>query len=314
MIIHRGYENLNLSNPVVTIGTFDGVHLGHRALLSELVSEARRYTGDSVVVTFNPHPRLVIDRESSVPVTFLSTFKEKRKLLEQSGVDHLIIVEFDDFIINLRACDFIESILVKKVGIRHLLVGYDHHFGRGREGNFDIISDCAAKFGFTVSQVPEVLYGSENISSSAIREALLEGMLDKANSFLGYSYSMVGKVVEGKRIGRALGYPTANIETIDRYKLIPANGVYAVEIEIDNVVKKGMLSIGTNPTVNEDLFVRSVEVHIFDFSTDLYGREIKVIFRYRLRNEKKFATLSQLSRQMTLDKDEALRLLGEQPH
>jgi len=314
MIIHRGYENLDLSNPVVTIGTFDGVHLGHRALLSELISEAQRYMGESVVVTFNPHPRLVINRENAAAVTYLSTFEEKRELLERSGIDHLIVVEFDDFIVNLKACDFIESVLVNKLGIRHLLIGYDHHFGRGREGNFDIIRDCASKFGFTVRQVPEVLYGSENISSSAIREALLEGRLDQANSFLGYSYSMLGKVVVGRRIGRALGYPTANIETIDRYKLIPANGVYAVEIEVDNVVKKGMLSVGTNPTVNEDPFIRSVEVHIFDFSTDLYGREIRVIFRYRLRNEKKFATLSQLTRQMTLDKDEALRLLGEQPH
>jgi riboflavin kinase/FMN adenylyltransferase len=314
MIIHKGYENLDLSNPVVTIGTFDGVHLGHKALLSKLIEEAIQDKGESVVVTFNPNPRLVLNQDSDPEVSFLSTFEEKTELLEQSGIGHLIVVDFNDYIMNLKACDFMEKILVKKVGIQHLLVGYDHHFGRGREGNFDIISDCAVKFGFTVRQVPEVLYGSEIISSSAIREALLEGRLDQANSFLGYSYSMAGRVVKGRRIGRVIGYPTANIETVDKYKLIPANGVYAVEIELENELKKGMLSIGTNPTVNTNSAIRSVEVHIFDFSTDLYGREIRVIFRYRLREEKKFATLSKLTKQMTLDKGEALRLLGEQPH
>jgi riboflavin kinase/FMN adenylyltransferase len=312
MIIHSGYENLDLNNPVVTIGIFDGVHLGHRALLHELVREAGRYRGDSVVLTFDPHPRTVLSENNREAFSFLSTFDEKKELLRLSGIDHLIVIEFDDYLRNLKACEFIETVLVRSLGIKHLLVGHDHHLGKGREGDFDTISECAAKFGFSVRQVAGVLSGGMVISSSLIREALLNGVLDLANSYLGYNYSLRGKVVQGKGIGKALGYPTANIESDDKYKLIPARGVYAVEIELDGKLFKGMLSIGSNPTVNSDRNLRSIEVNIFDFGTDLYGRDLRIIFRYRLRDEKKFDTLSQLKRQMTLDKQETLRLLGEQ--
>jgi riboflavin kinase/FMN adenylyltransferase len=188
MTIHEGYEGLNLKNPVVTLGIFDGVHRGHRELLQSLVTYAKRAGGESVAVTFNPHPRLVLS-ENPEGLTFLTTIEEKKKLLEETGIDHLIIVEFNEHIRNMGACEFVEKVLVEKIGIKHLIVGYDHHFGKGREGDFKTISECARKFGFTVERFAEVSANKIVISSTSVRETLLNGKLDEANSYLGYSYS-----------------------------------------------------------------------------------------------------------------------------
>lgn len=309
MIIHEGYENLILRNPVVTLGIFDGVHKGHWELLKLLVARARSAGGESVAITFKPHPRLVLSANRD-GLSFLTTFDEKVMLLEGSGIDHLIVIDFNEHIRNMGACEFIGDILVGKIGIKHLVVGYDHHFGKGREGDFVTISECAEKYGFTVEKVDEVHSGNVIISSTAIREALLKGRIEEANKLLGYCYSLSGIVVHGRSIGLAIGFPTANIEPSDRYKLIPADGVYAVEVEIKGQFMKGMLSIGSNPTVNEDPLLRSVEVHIFDLNRDLYGETIKVSFRYRLRDEIKFDSISRLVRQMELDRRLSLRLLS----
>jgi riboflavin kinase/FMN adenylyltransferase len=309
MVIHDGYENLNLNSPVATLGIFDGVHRGHMALIEFLVKQAREANGESVVITFSPHPRLVLEPNNN-NLAFLTTMEEKKILLEKAHIDHLIVIQFTKLFSSITACDFIRDILFDKVGTRHLIIGYNHHFGRRGEGDFNTIKQCSDEAGFIVEQVAGLTTEEGAISSSLIREALLKGRLDEANSWLGYPYSLSGSVIEGKKIGRTIGFPTANIKPDSQNKLIPCNGVYAVEVKLENEVFPGMLSIGSNPTVNNDMNFRSVEVHILNYGMDIYGKNISVIFRKRLREEKKFESLEQLTEQMELDKRETLRLLG----
>ena len=308
MIVHEGYEKLHLISPVVTLGIFDGVHRGHMALLECLVSRAREENGESVVITFSPHPRLVLDQNKN-NLSFLTTMEEKKALLEKVNVDHLIIIEFSTRFSNIPACDFIKDILVEKIGTKHLIIGYNHHFGRKGEGDFNTIKICSEELGFKLEQVQG--YHSEEgaISSSSIRDALSKGNLDDANRWLGYSYSVSGTIIEGRKIGRTIGFPTANIKPDFQYKLIPGNGVYAVEVRLDDQIFPGMLSIGSNPTDNDDIRLKSIEVHILNFDKDIYGRKITVVFRKRLRDEKKFENLKQLTEQMSQDKQDTLRLL-----
>jgi riboflavin kinase / FMN adenylyltransferase len=309
MIIHEGYENLNLIQPVVTIGVFDGVHLGHRALLEQLVNVAHRTGGESVVLTFNPHPRLVLG-EKTDELCFLTTLEEKKKILAATLIDHLVIIEFNNYLSNMEAIDFIREILVRKIGIKHLVVGYDNHFGKNKKGDLEKISRYAGLFDFTVEQGRELSAPEGAISSTSIREALLMGHVEVANRWLGYYYSLTGIVIQGRKLGRSLGFPTANIKPDDNHKLIPANGVYAVDIMLDNKKLTGMLSIGFNPTVNKRKRLKSIEVHIFNFDSDLYGLSITLFLRFRLRDEKKFESIKELSKQMVLDKDNAMRLLS----
>jgi riboflavin kinase/FMN adenylyltransferase len=310
MIIHYGYEHLNLKRPVVTIGIFDGVHRGHRFLLDTLVGKARETGGDAVVITFDPHPRIVLDNNPA-SISFLSTGDEKISLLNQTGIDHLIILEFTPELSRTRACDFVNEVLVKKIGTRHLIVGHDHRFGFGGEGNADTIKDCAVESGIEVVQLSGLIAGDTPISSSLIRNALMSGKPEMANDFLGYTYSVKGRVVEGKKLGRNLGFPTANIEPDEIHKLLPSNGVYAVEVKIDRSIYGGMMNIGTNPTVSDERS-RSVEVNIFNFNMDIYGKTIEVFFRYRLRDEIKFSTLADLTSQMEVDKKNVMDLLSKQ--
>jgi riboflavin kinase/FMN adenylyltransferase len=309
MVVHEGYKNLNFDSPVVTLGIFDGVHRGHRFLLDRLVSLAGETHGESVVITFHPHPRLILEKDSA-GLYFLSTFEEKILLLDKTGIDHLIIIEFNHEFSKMRACDFVSKILVTKVRTCHLVVGHDHHFGYRGEGNFDTIKGCAESSGIVVEQVVGFQYDGGTVSSSIIREELLKGNLVRANELLGYCYSVKGIVIDGKKLGRKIGFPTANIRPVDEHKLIPADGVYAVEVSLDKQKYKGMLSIGMNPTVNKGSAERSVEVNIFDFDKDIYGEEIEIVFRFRLRDELKFSSISQLSRQLEIDKRDALQLLS----
>lgn len=309
MIIHEGYENLNLAAPVVTLGIFDGVHRGHRTLLDILVSRASETNGESVVVTFSPHPRLVLEQDN-IKLSFLTTMEEKKVLLEKANVDHLIILEFSKHFSKIHACDFVDDILVKKIGTKHLIIGYNHHFGRRGEGDFKTIKECAKSLDFVVEQVQGFHTEEGAISSSLIRDALLNGRLDFANNMLGYFYSVYGTVTGGKQIGRSIGFPTANIKPADQYKLIPGNGVYAVDVLLDEKRFRGMLSIGSNPTVNTDTSARSIEVHILNFDGNIYGKGISVIFRKRLRDEKKFDNTNQLANQMEIDKADTIRLLS----
>ena len=308
MIIHEGYENLNLIAPVATLGIFDGVHRGHIALLDCLVKRAKEANGESVVITFSPHPRLVLEN-NNINLSFLTTMEEKKVLLEKADIDHIIVIEFTKKFSRIPACDFLKDILVKKIGTKHLIIGYDHHFGRSGEGDFGTIKLCAEELEFRVEQVQGYHTEEGAISSSSIRDALLKGKIDVANSWLGYSYSVSGTVIEGRQLGRTIGFPTANIKPDSRYKLIPANGVYVVEVRLEDKLYPGMLSIGSNPTVNDDNSFRSIEVHILDFDNDIYGQNISVIFRKKLRDEKKFDNLKQLMEQMGHDKEDTLRLL-----
>ncbi len=308
MIIHKGYENLNLISPVVTLGIFDGVHRGHRTLLDYLITRAKEAGSESAVITFSPHPRLVLDQNTS-GLFFLTTIEEKIALLDRAGIDHLVLIEFTRAFSNIPACNFINDILVGKINTRHLIIGYDHHFGRKGEGDFNTIRECTKDLDFDVEQVQGFQTEEGVISSSAIREALLTCRLDDANNWLGYPYELSGTVIEGRRIGRDIGYPTANIKPLSDHKLIPCNGVYAVEVGLAGKKYPGMLSIGTNPTVNADINIRSIEVHILNFEGDIYGKEITVVFRKRLRDEKKFDNLKQLVEQMSNDKNDTLHLL-----
>ena len=309
MIIHEGYENLNLNSPVTTLGIFDGVHRGHMALIECLISRAREENGESVVITFSPHPRIVLDQNSN-DLAFLTTMEEKMELLEKAGIDHLVVIQFNIKFSEIAACDFIKDILVEKIGTRHLIIGHNHHFGRRGAGDFNTIKQCSESLGFRVEQVQGFRTVEGTISSSLIRDALLSGRLDEANRWLGYYYSVSGTVIEGKRIGRSIGFPTANIKPDSPNKLIPCNGVYAVEVRVDETFYPGMLSIGSNPTVNTDRNFRSIEVHILNFDNDIYGRNISVRFRKRLRDEKNFDNLEQLTEQMSLDKQDTLRLFS----
>lgn len=308
MEIHRGCENLDLRKPVVTLGIFDGVHRGHRVLLDTVVNRSIETGGDSVVITFDPHPRLVVENNKA-KLSFLSSMEEKIALLEKAHIGHLIIMRFTKAFSRIRACDFVMNVLSDKVKTRHLIIGHDHHFGYQGEGNFETVNDCAASMGFVVEQVPGLRSGKGAISSSLIRDALLNGDLDNANKWLGYCYPIRGQVVTGKGIGRKLGFPTANIKPDYRYKLIPSDGVYAVDIKVEGEIKPGMLSIGSNPTVNRNPQKRFIEVNIFNFEEDIYGHEIEIALRYRLRNEIRFKNFEQLATQMEHDREMAMKLL-----
>jgi riboflavin kinase / FMN adenylyltransferase len=309
MIIHEGYENLNLIAPAATLGIFDGVHRGHRVLLDLLIARARDTNSESVVITFSPHPRLVLDKNPG-KLFFLTTLAEKKRLLAEAGIDHMIIIEFTVEFSNISACDFITDILIGKIGIKHLIIGHDHRLGRRGEGDFDTIKKCSEDLDFNVYQVPAFASEEGVISSSVIRDALLNGRLDEANRWLGYSYQVTGTIIEGRRIGRTIGFATANIKPDSDHKLIPGTGVYAVKVQVEGKLLAGMMSIGSNPTVNNDPRFRSIEVHILNFDEDIYGKEITVFFIKRLRDEKKFDSLDQLKAQMGVDMRDTMQLLN----
>ncbi|HVN58969.1 MAG TPA: bifunctional riboflavin kinase/FAD synthetase [Bacteroidales bacterium] len=308
MKIHSLGNDFRAGNAVVTIGTFDGVHLGHMAVISRLKERAMELGGECVVITFYPHPRQVLSGDSR-PTALLCSPDEKRELLGNAGIDHLLVIDFDRELSMMEACQFIEKILVGKIGAKHLIVGFNHHFGRRGEGNFDTIRDCTGRFGITVEKVDSINETEGAVSSSAIRELLLAGNIEEANRMLGYSFFITGKVIEGKKLGRKLGFPTANILPWDQDKLIPPNGVYAVEVRLGNENFKGVLSIGTNPTVEKNRTSRSIEVNIFDFDRDIYGSELRVFLRHRLRDEMTFPSLEALKDQIGTDKLNAIAYL-----
>lgn len=308
MVIHNGYENLHLRNPVVTLGIFDGVHRGHLVVINGLVKRARESDGESVIITFDPHPKKVLS-DGNEELTFLTTLEEKIYLLEKTGADHLIIIHFDRDFSNREACEFVGDVLIKKIGTKHLIVGFNHHFGRKGEGDFNSIKKCAESFDLNVEQIRALNSGCGTISSSSIRYALLDGRLEEANTLLGYDYFLNGTIVGGKKLGRKIGYPTANIKPDHQDKLIPRNGVYAIELYLEGKKHKGMMSIGLNPTVNKGSEPRTIEANIFDFDRNIYGAKIRVIFRFRLRDELRFDSLSDLASQIELDRKKTIMLL-----
>ena len=307
MQIHYGLDNFKVKIPVVTIGTFDGVHLGHREVIAELRRITRETGGESVVFSFFPHPRMVVTPKEDT-IRLLSTQAEKSALLEELGLDHLVVYPFTKEFATLTYTDFVKDILVSKMHIHKLVTGYDHKFGHGREGDFHALNRLGEQYGFEVEQLNPLLVENMAVSSTKIRMALEVGDVGKANHFLGYAYLLKGKVVEGRRLGRELGFPTANILPDDHHKLVPYDGVYAVYIHVEGARYQGMLNVGTRPTVNSNVDHRSIEVHIFDFSRYIYDQPISVSFVERIRDEVKFESLEGLKEQLGKDKISALRI------
>lgn len=309
MQIHYGFEGIAIISPCVTIGAFDGIHLGHRKVIQSLTGRARQNGGESVLVTFYPHPRKVV-QGTGAQLPLLTTFREKASLLGELGVDHLILAQFDHELSNKEACEFISEILVRKIGCRCLILGFNHHFGKRGEGSFDTIKECAEKLNLDVEQVEAAFSGQTAVSSSVIRDLLCSGRLAEANEMLGYNYFITGIIVEGRQIGRKIGYPTANIDPGNSEKLIPMNGVYAVEIFLQEEKLAGVMSIGFNPTIDKTSTTRTIEVHIFDFDSNIYGSEVRVCLRYRLRDEVAFRSMEELASQIEIDRAKALELLA----
>lgn len=309
MKIYHGLEDFKpLDYAVVTSGTFDGVHLGHQKILHRVNEIARKYDGESVLITFWPHPRLVLYPEDT-SLKLLNTFEEKAELLREQGIDHLLRIPFTKEFSKLTSEEFIQQVLIKTIATKKLVIGYDHRFGNNREGSFDYLKANSGKYGFEVEEILRQDIDDVAVSSTKIRNLLLEGDLSEATLLLGSPYSLRGRVVKGKKIGRMIGFPTANIEIDFKHKLIPADGSYAVKINIRKQLFKGMLNIGYRPTVGGAK--RTIEVHIFNFSEDIYGDELVILFIKRIRNELKFADIDALKDQLKKDKSTALEILSE---
>ena len=300
MKIKENFLRSDSATPLaLSIGMFDGVHLGHQSIIHKLNTIAQVKNLESAILTFWPHPRKVFNPDDDLKL--LNTIDEKKYLLQKNGLQHLFLKEFDKDFRNLTGEEFVKQILVEKLQVKHLIVGYDHTFGKNRSGDFSLLKKMGPELGFEVEQVEAVNYKDLNISSTQIRNALLKGEIVAANQMLGYHYSVSGEVIHGQKIGRTIGYPTANIN-VDAIKLLPKNGAYIVDVFVNEIHFKGMLSIGTNPTVEGK--TKTVEVYILDFNEDIYGKEISVNFRDYLHDEIKFESLEQLI--VRLDEDKQL--------
>lgn len=300
MNVYHGLEEFRkLDNAVVTSGTFDGVHLGHRKILNRLIEVARQTKGESVVITFYPHPRSVISPDNKI-VNLLSTLDEKIELLEKSGIQHLVIIPFTREFSELTSEEFIQKILIQTIGTKTLVIGFDHRFGKNREGSFEYLKAHKENYGFEIEEISRQDIENIGVSSSKIRKALQDGDIQLADHFLGRNYSLSGVIVKGKQLGRTIGFPTANIQVREVAKLIPTNGVYAVKVEYKNEEFNGMLNIGNRPTV--DGTFQTIEVNIFEFDREIYGENLTVEFIKKIRNEQKFNGLDELKAQIAKDK------------
>jgi riboflavin kinase/FMN adenylyltransferase len=321
------YNNLSdfkkLDNAIVTIGTFDGVHFGHQKIIKQLVQKAKADNGESVILTFFPHPRMIIDPENQ-DLKMINTINEKAEILKGLGVDHLIITPFTRDFSNQLPEDYIKNTLVNNIGTKHIIIGYDHRFGKDRSGNLSDLKAAGLHYGFSVEEIMEQDIHDVAVSSTKIRQALLAGDVSLANDYLGYPFSIFGRVIKGDKIGRTIGFPTANIFVEETYKLIPGDGIYAVTIEMGSefrveslevkqlqtpspelkTIYEGMAYIGQRPTING--MTRNIEVNIFDFNQEIYGQDIKMNFLKFLRHDVKFTGLEALTIQLQKDKEATL--------
>ncbi len=293
----------------VTIGTFDGVHYGHQKILEKLILEAKKTGKKSVLLTFFPHPRMVLQKDASIEL--IITITEREKLLKKTGLDYLIIHPFSREFSRTTALEFVRDILVNKFNISKLIIGYDHHFGKNREGNIQQLTEYSYLYDFTVEEIPAQDVDDVSVSSTKIRHALHAGNLKTANRYLGYSFMLNGVVVNGKKLGGKIGYPTANISIEEDYKLIPKTGVYVVKATINKNSVFGMMNIGNRPTVNGNY--QTIEVHFFDFNQDLYGKKLTIELLYFLRNEEKFDSLDALIHQLKEDEKTAKNYILNTP-
>ncbi len=311
MQVHRHLDQLpSFKNAIITIGTFDGVHLGHQKIIQQLKKEAEQNGGETIIITFHPHPRKIV---SSVPgdIRLLTTLDERIELLTASGINHLVVVPFDNKFSNLTAQEFITDFLYKSFKPHTLIIGYDHRFGKGRKGDYHLLEEHGNKLGFKVKEINEEILNEATISSTKIRTALLEHKIEIANTFLGYNYFFQGTVVEGNKLGRTIGYPTANLHIESEEKLIPADGIYACEVSMVNgewtMVKKGMMYIGNRPVIEGKH--RTIEVNIFDFDEDIYGQTLRIYMHDYIRGDVPLNGLDELKAQLAKDKEMILEKL-----
>jgi riboflavin kinase/FMN adenylyltransferase len=307
-IYHHIDEFEPVGNAVVTIGTFDGVHLGHRKIISRIKELAGATGCETVILTFFPHPRMILHPEDE-NIKLITTINEKAALLEQIGVDHLIITPFSRDFSNQSAEDYIRDVLVNKIGTKTIVIGYDHRFGKDRRGGLSDLLDLSDVYGYEVVEIPEQDINDVAVSSTRIREALLVADIELANQFLGYAFFITGKVIRGDQIGRQIGYPTANIQVEEKYKLIPADGIFAVKVQHDGNDYKGMAYIGSRPTING--MTRNIEVNLFDFDKEIYNETIRMEFLHFVRGDVKFNGLDELKAQIAKDKEDVIKLLSQ---
>ena len=292
---------------IITIGTFDGVHIGHQKIVNKLLENAKNRNVESAILTFFPHPRMVLQDQTEMRL--LNTIDERTKLLEKNGMDNLIIHPFDKAFSRLTAEEFVKDILVNQLNIEKIVIGYDHRFGRNRTANIDDLIEFGEKYNFEVEQISVQEIQEASVSSTKIRTALEEGNIALANQYLGYSYFLTGVVKEGKKLGRTIGFPTANLKIEENYKLIPKQGVYIIESNLNSKKVYGMMNIGTNPTFDESLL--SIEIHFLDFNADLYDQKIQISLLKYLRAEQKFASVALLKTQLNIDKNQALEYVAQ---
>jgi riboflavin kinase/FMN adenylyltransferase len=326
MQVYRDTGNLpDFRNGVVTIGTFDGVHTGHRQIIAQLKAAAKEINGETVIITFHPHPRRVVG-DASKPVQLLNSIEEKTALLAEAGIDHLVICPFTERFSQLTAEEYITEFLLTKFRPNTIVIGYDHRFGQGRKGDYKLLEDFSDKYGFRLKEIPAHIINESTVSSTHIRHALLAGDADTASELLGYDYFFQGKVIEGNKLGRTLGYPTANLDVENPEKLIPGNGVYAVNVRLEDHVGSiagksfelpagyidkmhhGMMNIGFRPTIDQSAR-RTIEINLFNFNEDIYGRILTVYVKKFLRHEIKFPGLDALKQQLAKDKQDALEAI-----
>ncbi|CAI8801867.1 bifunctional riboflavin kinase/FAD synthetase [Chryseobacterium sp. IT-36CA2] len=298
MKVFKNFTDYSSQKPLaLSLGMFDGVHLGHKSIIDELTKVGTENNLETAILTFWPHPRFVFNPNEDLKL--LNTLEEKKQLVEKYGIDNLFLKEFDEEFRNLTGEEFVRQILVDKLNVKYLIIGYDHSFGKNKSGNFELLKKLSKELDFEVEQMEAINIHENNISSTKVRNALLTGNITEANEMLGYPYSVSGTIVHGKKIGRTIGYPTANIDT-ESIKLLPKKGAYIVEVFIKGNQYKGMLSVGTNPTVNGEKL--TVEVYILDFDDNIYDEKITVRFRDFLHDEIKFESLEKLIEKLDLDK------------
>lgn len=299
-------EYISINKTFVTIGTFDGVHIGHQKVIKNLVRKAKKKNANSVLLTFFPHPRMVLQK--GFDIKLINTIDERIKLLEKIGLDILIIHEFSKKFAKKSALDFVRNMLVNKLNISKLIIGYDHQFGKNREGDFEQLQEFGHTYDFKVKEIPQQDINNIAVSSTKIRKAIENGEINKANSYLGYNFMLTGEVVKGKNLGEKIGFPTANLFIKESYKLIPKSGSYVVKSVIANETVFGMMNIGYRPTVKGKY--QTIEIHFFDFKEDLYGENIQVDVLAFLRNEQEFESVEALKNQLARDKIKSLAIIN----
>ena len=307
-VYHKIEDFKQVKNLVATVGTFDGVHVGHQEIIGKLKQVAKQIDGETLLLTFFPHPRMVLFPDDD-SLKLINTLKEKTELLASFGLDHLLILPFSVEFSRITPTEYIRDLLIRDIGVKTLVIGYNHQFGRNRKGNFELLEELSPVYGFDVLEITAQEINEIKVSSTKIRRAIESGDISTANDYLKYNFSLSGIVVAGDQIGRKIGFPTANIKVLEKHKLLPGNGVYAVNVMVQNKQYKGMLNIGIRPTINNDADRSSIEVHLFDMNEEFYDETIQVEFSTKLRDEIKFVNLDELKIQLHKDKEYALLVL-----